>query len=101
MGDFDFGKERKIEYAPIAHEDRHFIVFTAEAASFERDIIGDDEIQVLFVELAPGMGDEVVGLRRESHQKWRAAIAATRTRVGQNVYGRFQLDAWHPFVLLD
>ena len=80
-------------------EDHDLVGVVLEPGAGRRDVVGDDQVEVLAPELALGVLAERLGLGREPDQRLTRALR--RSEASQDVGGRLEDDLGRPAFLLD
>src|SRR5439155_7521613 len=58
-------QERQVMLLAVATEDSHFVAIRLETAAFQRNVVGHDQIELLALQLAAGVLEQLLALGRE------------------------------------
>ena len=73
--------------AAVAVENRHLVGFAAERVVGDGNVVGNDEVEILLLKLAPGVVDEVVGFGGKPNAERRAGDRAQNVRRSAKFHG--------------
>src|SRR5690606_26812231 len=68
LGDGAFGQQREVFVVAVAAQEGDAVGAVAEARALLVQVVQHDPVEVFLFELAPGIGEAVVGLHRKAHQ---------------------------------
>ncbi len=93
LGYLSFAHQWQRDWLPIWVEQRHLVGIARKARAGLADVVGYHQVELFYFELAPGIGQYVLGFGGKTHQHLRVPRLLALARDSfEDVSGWFELD---------